>query len=490
MTDTSIPLEKTPPQSHEAEQAALGAMLLERDAIATAKGLGLASEHFYREAHRIICAAIYELFDRHEPVDLIMLAELLKSRDRLDGAQGGMLYLRLLMEAVPTAQGISHYAGIVKAKAYQRALIKTADAITAAAYTTEDVDALQRDAEAKIMQAADMLTTTEELPDWHAVATSAIQAKVGEMMSGEVRGMRTTWPTLDTMLMPLREKQSLVIAARPGMGKTMFMLNLCRRLGEQGYPGIVFSAEMDSEQLIERDIIGQTGEWVSNYDNPDYLRTYRADVIQALSDTVEGMRGLPVKICDYRVSLVTIDRQIRQEKARRRRLGLRSLAWFAVDYLQEMERDGKAKSGYQEITELSRGVTSIMKEHRLSLILCSQLSRDCETRDIKRPSLKDLRESGQIEQDASRVLFLYRPAYYGAMECLRVFAPDQVRAMKDAPIDQLNAMTARYGQVTEIVCAKQRQGRSGWTAHLKFIGNRYRFDEMAAADWQAIRGQR
>jgi replicative DNA helicase len=479
-------LDKIPPQSLEAEQAMLGAFLIEREAITAAKSAGLDPSHLYRESHRIICDAIYELFDKHEPVDLITLGNLLRTREKLEEI-GGLLSLTTMMTNCPTASGVTHYVGIIKIKAYQRSLIKAADEIQYAAYTSEsNPDDLQKLAEDTIINASKILTTQQQLPSWFEVAEDAVRNKVLSMQTNAVRGMKTRWIDLDTILVPMREKQSLLIAARPGQGKTMLLLNLCRRYAEDGNPGVIFSKEMDKEQLIERDILGQSGEWIAHYNDVEYLKTYEVEVVKALVDTVNTMHGLPVTICDDNITLRSIEGHIRAELHRLKQLGKPRLKWFALDYLQLMESEGKTKGEYQDTSEVSKGLTNIMNKYRLTMILCSQLSRECEKRDIKRPVLSDLRSSGQIEQDASTVIMLYRPAYYGGQECLRVFDPARLRDMKDASPEEWANVKAQYEQITEFSIAKQRHGQSGTSTYLKFVGQHYRFDDMTPADWQLL----
>lgn len=482
MTDATW--ERIPPQSIEAEQAALGAMILEREAIERAVEM-IQPEDFYRESHRLLYLGVLDLFQSRQPVDLITLGEWLAARKQLETV-GGTLYLSTMMEHVPTAAGIGHYCAIVKAKAIQRALIKASDEIMEAAYRSDrDLDELIAESEEKIHRATDMASGDDYLPMWYDVAVRTVQNKVTALLNGTPTGILTPWEALNRELRPLRPKQVVIVAGRPGSGKTLAGLQWARHMGEAGYPGAVFTAELDGEQLIERDVIANMGDYGEYY--YDLQGLDKSDLINAANDALDSMKHLPIAICDDADTLAKIERRVRQEKRRWRERGQR-LHWILVDYLQLLNGDGKGQ--YDVVSQLSKGMKTIARNHKLAVVVLAQLSRKCEERDVKRPMLSDLRESGQIEQDAHSVILLYRPGYYGAEECVSAFLPSRRGELRQGkiPHDELDGILQQYGQYTQMCIAKQRDGKPGGWAWLRFNGARYRFSDISASELRMIVG--
>ena len=445
-------LERIPPQSTEAEQATLGAMLLEKEAIARAVEL-VRAEDFYREAHRMIFTGIIDLFNRSETVDLITLGEWLRSHNQLDTI-GGTLYLTTIMSQVPTASGISHYATIVRDKSLQRQLIRAADEIMTAAYRGDnELEALVDESERKIFAIAErnMSNSFVALTDlvkqqFYAIDESKESGIVGA-------GLNTYFRELDAITAGLQPSDMIVLAARPSMGKTALALNIARNVALQEQKTVaLFSLEMSKEALALRLLCSEA-------------RVRQDDVRHALVDddgmsrlahAVETLWNCPIFIDD------TPSIGVLEMRAKSRRLKAEhGLGLIVVDYLQLMSSPGRTENRVQEMAVISRGLKGLAREMKVPVIALSQLSRMVESRSPRRPQLSDLRESGAIEQDADLVMFLYRPDYYGEEELKRVGW--------DAERDK---------NITELLIAKQRNGPTG-TIKLVWLPEYGQFGDLA-----------
>jgi replicative DNA helicase len=431
--NTNSILEKIPPQSLEAEQAALGAMLLERDAIAAAVEL-LHVEDFYRESHRLIFQGILELYNRHEPVDLITLGEWLKAHDALETV-GGTLFLTTIMSQVPTAAGITHYCGIIRVKSVQRALIKAADEIMNAAYQGDkELADLIDESQQKIFAISERTISSgfvrlQDLVKEQIYTIDESHASDAPPSSG----ISTGFTDIDAITAGLHPSELVVLAARPSMGKTAIALNIARNvaLNEQQTVAI-FSIEMAKEQLALRILCSEAGV------NQDAVRhSFLTDEdMMRLAQGVEKLWNCPIFIDDSpMISVLEMRGKARRLKAEH------GLGVIIVDYLQLMHTGGRVENRTQEISQIARGLKALAREMKVPVIAISQLSRQVETRSPRRPQLSDLRESGAIEQDADLVAFLYRPAYYGDDELKRVGLDPE-----------------RDTNVTEFIVAKQRNG--------------------------------
>jgi replicative DNA helicase len=443
-------LDRIPPQSLEAEQAALGAMLLEREAIARSVEL-LRPEDFYREAHRIIFGGIVDLFARNEPVDLITLGEWLKGRDQLE-AIGGTLYLTTIMSQVPTAAGINHYAQIIRARSLQRQLIKAADEIMTAAYTGEkELDELVDESEQKIFAIAER-NISSGFEGLQTLVKQLFYTIEDTRESGvSSQGLTTGFSDLDAITAGLHPSDLIILAARPSMGKTAMALNIARNVAMlEKQPVAIFSIEMAKEQLAMRLLCSEARV---RGDNVRHAMISDEDMTR-LAHAVERLWDCPIYIDDSAaMNVLEMRGKCRRLKAEH------GLGLIVVDYLQLMHSPGKIENRTQEISQIARGLKGLAREMKVPLIALSQLSRSVESRSPRRPQLSDLRESGAIEQDADLCAFLYRPNYYGEEELKRI-GWDPVK-------DQ---------NVTEVIIAKQRNGPVGsvklvWMAEHGLFGD-------------------
>jgi len=452
--NTSAMLERIPPQSIEAEQAALGAMLLEREAIARAVEL-LRPEDFYREAHRTIYNGILDLFNRNEPVDLITLGEWLKSREQLD-AIGGALYLTTMMSQVPTAAGIGNYATIIRNKSLQRQLIKAADEIMAASYQGDrDLEELVDESEQKIFAIAERNLTSGFVSLQDLVKQQFYHIEDTKISGLPGTGLNTGFSELDAITAGLQPSDLIILAARPSMGKTALALNIARNVAvsqQEGNIVALFSLEMSKEQLALRLLCSEARVTQDNVRHA----MISDDDMGRLAQAVEKLWECPVFIDDTpSISVLEIRGKARRLKAEH------GLSLIVIDYLQLMNSSSRAENRVQEIAIIARGLKALAREMKVPVIALSQLSRMVESRSPRRPQLSDLRESGAIEQDADLVLFLYRPAYYGEEELLRI-----------------NYDPERDKNVTEVLVAKQRNGPTG-TIKLVWVPEYGQFGDLA-----------
>lgn len=419
-------LERLPPQNLEAEQSVLGAMLIDKEAIARVQEV-LRAEDFYREAHRHIYDVITGLFDRGEAVDLITVTEELRRRGRLE-AIGGVSYLTTLANIVPTAANVEYYARIVEEKSLLRALIKAATEIVARGYAAqEEIDDLLDGAEQLIFEIGQRRNRQSffSLKELMVEAFGRIEKLFKE--KGGVTGVPTGFRELDQLTSGLQPSELIVVAARPSMGKTQFCLNLARHAAvHHRLPVAIFSLEMSREQLALRLLSSEAGV------DGQRLRT------GFLQDSDWGRLGLamgrlgdaPMYIDD------TPGASVAEVRARARRMKAeKDLGLIVIDYLQLMQTRTRIENRQQEISEISRSLKALARELKVPVVAASQLSRAVESRPDKRPLLSDLRESGAIEQDADVVAFIYREDYY---------KPDSEKK-----------------NIAQIIVAKQRNGPVG-----------------------------
>jgi replicative DNA helicase len=454
INNTTAMLERIPPQSIEAEQAALGAMLLEHEAIARAVEL-LRPEDFYREAHRTVYRGILDLFNRNEPVDLITLGEWLKSHEQLD-AIGGTLYLTTMMSQVPTAAGIGNYASIIRNKSLQRQLIKAADEIMAASYQGDrEVEELVDESEQKIFAIAERNLTSGFVSLQDLVKQQFYHIEDTKISGLAGSGLNTGFSELDAITAGLQPSDMIVLAARPSMGKTALALNIARNVAlsqQEANTVALFSLEMSKEQLALRLLCSEARVTQDNVRHA----MISDDEMGRLAQAVEMLWECPIFIDDTpSISVLEIRGKARRLKAEH------GLGLIVIDYLQLMHSATRAENRVQEIAIIARGLKALAREMKVPVIALSQLSRMVEQRSPRRPQLSDLRESGAIEQDADLVLFLYRPAYYGEEELLRI-----------------NYDPERDKNVTEVLVAKQRNGPTG-TIKLVWMPEFGQFGDLA-----------
>jgi len=445
-------LERVPPQNGDAEQAALGAMLLEREAIVRAEEM-LRPEDFYRDAHRWIYRGILDLYRRNEPVDLITLGEWLRNHassgaptndDNLLAQVGGALYLTTLMESAPTAAGIAHYAGIVREKAMQRRLIAVADEIMQEAYLGhKDLHELLRDSEGKIFSLSERVLAAgpAAMPEVYDIARDAIVNRKEADAQGFEVGFKTDLKKLNRILTPIKPGEMVVVAGRPAMGKSALAMQMAVAAAEQNQRGIFFSLEMDQDSLAMRLLLSHGCDgWKAN--NLLYRAAHPEEVYGELEGALETLRGVPLRVVDTpRLcgnDIVHLGRRAKYDGG---------LDFIVVDYLQLMDANERHSEVYERVRAISRELKQAAKTLKVAVIAISQLSRQVENRTPPRPMMSDLRESGQLEQDADKILLLYRPGYYGK------------RALQAAELPEDDVTT------TELILAKQRNGPTGaaWT---------------------------
>ena len=442
-------LERVPPQNLDAEQAALGAMLLEREAVVRAEEL-LRPEDFYRDAHRWIYRGVLALYRKNEPVDLITLGAWL--RDQADGEgslldrAGGALYLTTLMQAAPTAAGLPHYAGIVREKALQRRVIALADELLQEAYLGRlEPEALLREGEGKLFTLAEWARAggPVAMPDVYDIACDAIRSRREADAQGHDAGFKTDLVHLNELLTPIMPGEMVVVAGRPGMGKSAFAMQMAVAAAREGQHGLFFSLEMDADSLAMRLLAAHGGgNWKS--DSLLYRTEHPEEVYGALETGLDALRGVPLRVVDAPAlcanDLLHLGRRAKHDGG---------LDFIVVDYLQLMDPNERQRDVYERIRAVSRELKLVAKTLKVAVIAVSQLSRQVENRHPPRPQMSDLRESGQLEQDADKILLLYRPGYYGEAALAAVRLPGEKTL---SPGDTAS---------TEIILAKQRNGPTG-----------------------------
>lgn len=455
--ETAI-LDRVPPRSEEAEQATLGAMLLEREAIARVVNI-LRPSDFYTDAHRNIFNAVIELFNQGQPVDVVTLAERLRVRELLEQV-GGQAYLGRLLDAVPTAASAERYAGIVRDKAILRDMIAAANGVLAKCFEdSDDVPQLVDHCEQLIFNAGERTVASAFTPLKPLVAETYDRIEKMAKAGGAPSGLLTGFDDIDYLTSGLQPSDLIILAARPSMGKTALALNIATHVAlRQQLPVAVFSLEMAKEQLALRVLCSEAQvdqQRIRHGDIED--RGAEGDELGRLVRASEILYNAPIYIDDTAAMTVLEMRG----KSRRLQAELGGLGLIIVDYLQLMHGHGRYENRTQEISQIARGLKTLARELRVPLLALSQLSRAVELRSPRRPLLSDLRESGSIEAEADVVAFIYRPSYYRGGE--------ELKAAGYSPDDQ---------STTEVIIAKQRNGPVG-TARVAWVGNHIRFQPLA-----------
>jgi replicative DNA helicase len=441
---------KLPPQAIDLEEAVLGALMLEKEAVNTVIDI-LQPKSFYKEIHQKIFSAIQDLFQKSEPVDILTVTNELKQRGELD-IIGGAYYITQLTNRVASAANIEFHARIISQKYIQRELIRiSSDIITDAYDETIDVFSLLDDAESNLFSVAEgnIRKNYETMSDLIREAINQIEEAKNRETG--VIGIASGFTALDRMTSGWQPSDLVIIAARPAMGKTSYVLSLARNAAvDFNVPVAFFSLEMSSIQLVTR-LVSAESEISSEKLRSGNLRN---DEIQQIHTKIDGLAEAKLFIDD------TPGLSVFELRAKARRLKAKeNIQLLIVDYLQLMTGGGDNKNGNreQEISMISRSLKSIAKELSIPVLALSQLSRAVETRGgDKRPQLSDLRESGSIEQDADMVQFIHRPEYYGLTED-----------------EQGNPTTG----MANIIIAKHRNGSVG-DVKLKFITHLAKFQDL------------
>lgn len=390
---------KLPPQNIDAEQSLLGSLLIDKDAIVRISE-SLHPANFYRtEQHGPIYSAIQELFEKREPIDLVTVTEELKRKGFYDKI-GGSAYLTTLVNVVPTSAHIEHYAKIIKSHAIRRALISQATRLIEKAYDEgEEVENLLEEAEAGIFSLSQEQTLRDFLPIKDALTESFDRLDELQKSSGKLRGVPTGFRDLDNKLAGMQASNLLILASRPGQGKTSLALNIAQHVAvSAGLPVGIFSLEMSQEELVDRLLVGQADidAWK--------LKTGKLGEsdFDKLSLAMGELAEAPIFIDD------TPGISISEMRTKARRLQIEhDLKFLIVDYLQ-LIRGRNLENRVQEVSEISQQLKNLARELKIPLLAISQLNRSVEARGTRKPQLADLRESGAIEQDSDVVMFLYR----------------------------------------------------------------------------------
>ena len=409
--------DRIPPQNIEAEQSVISAMLIDNKTIEKVSQL-LKPADFYRPSHQIIYQAVLHLHGKNEPVDLVTMTEELKNEDKLDAA-GGISYLTLLANVVPTSANALYHARIVENNAIKRQLADSGAAIAALSYQDEDeVQSLLDKAEQTLLSLSQRKSRSAFVPIHDAVSTT--MDHLGELITSHrtITGLPTGFADLDALTGGLHPSDFIILAARPSMGKTALALNIAQNValrgakeGEAPKRVAYFSLEMSGEQLAQRMICAEADADIR------LLRSGETD-----NDTPINENSLLDRLWEASARLAEADIQIDatpglsvmdvRSRARQLKAAV-GLDLIVIDYLQLMQgRRHGSDNRQHEVTEISRGLKALARELDVPVLALSQLSRSVELRQSKQPMLSDLRESGSLEQDADIVMFLYREDYY------------------------------------------------------------------------------
>lgn len=447
--------ERVPPQNIEAEQAVLGAMLIDKEAIAKATEV-LSADDFYREAHRVIFSAMLELYNKNEAVDMVTVTEILKRDNKLEDI-GGIAYITSLANVVLTAANVKYHAEIVAEKSVLRQLVRVSTEIAAMGYeANENVGTLLDTAESRILEISnrkkknDFTAINDILMDSVQSIESLLQNK------GGLTGLPAGFADLDKLTSGLHPSDFIILAARPSMGKTALALNIVQNVALRAHKVIggeprsvaFFSLEMSKEQLVNRMLCAEAGI------DSQRLRVgeMRDEDWTHLWDACDTMSRAKIYIDDT-AGITAMDMRSRA----RRLKAEHGLDLIVVDYLQLMQGSGKRNNSgdrQQEVSEISRSLKALARELDVPVLALSQLSRSVESRQVKRPMLSDLRESGSLEQDADIVAFLYREDYYNP-ETENKHTELIIAKHRNGPVDTVNLFFQK--QFTKFVGFTKRE---------------------------------
>ncbi|MCK9229828.1 MAG: replicative DNA helicase [Syntrophales bacterium] len=428
--DVDYSLHKIPPQNLDAEQSVLGGMLLDNHAINAVVEV-LDAGDFYSEAHRRIYTAILELFERNEPSDLVTLSNILRDKKEIDRV-GGEVYLVNLVDRVPSAANIVHYAKIVKEKSVLRGLIGVATEILSKSYNPgADVDSVLDQAEHAVFDISEHKIKPSFHPIKGIIRDSFKTIETLYEKKALITGVSTGYGKIDELTAGLQKSDLIIIAARPSMGKTAFALNIAQHAAiEQNIPVAVFSLEMSKEQLAFRMLASE-----ARVDAQRLRKGFLGEMDWPKLTTAAGrLSEAPIYIDD------TPAISALEMKAKSRRLKAEAgLGLIILDYLQLMRGRDQNMPREQEISDISRSLKALAKELNVPLIALSQLNRQVESRSDRRPYLADLRESGAIEQDADVIMFIYRDEVYNKSEDNpeRGFAEIDVGKQRNGPVGKV-----------------------------------------------------
>ena len=443
------------PQNLEAEEAILGAILVNPSCLAKVSD-SLQAGCFYKPAHRYIYDAMISLFNQNDNIDIVSVSDVLSYEGKLE-ASGGRAYINDLAQNAITTSNISYYAKIIKEKAVKRALINAGSEIVSKGYDLEPSDASLEQAEKLIYDISSNKSTSDLRPMKDLVLDAWDKIEYRYNHKDELSGVRTGFNDLDTLLNGLNKSDLIILAARPAMGKTALALNIAQNVAiKENVPVCIFSLEMSASQLAQR--------MLCSYAEVDAQRLKTGNMQQ------KDLDKLAMAMNDFGQAQIYIDDTAGctltdlRTKCRRLKSQQKDLGLVVIDYLQLMESSG-SEDRLQQISAISRGLKILAKELDVPVIALSQLSRAVESRNDKRPMLSDLRESGSIEQDADIVMFIYRADYY---------------AKADESEEEENINATSKG-LSEIIIAKHRNGPVD-TVKLLFQSNITKFKNPLTND--------
>ena len=433
------------PHSDDAERSVIGCMMMNREAIMIASEI-LTGDEFYRQQMGIVFDSMVELYNEGKPVDFVTLPEKLKEKD-VPPEISSMEFAKDLLTAVPTSVNVGHYAKIVKEKAMLRRLIKMNEDIANTCYLDkEPVEEIMEDTEKQLFQLLQTRTGGDYVPIRQVVLNALETIEKASQTKGTVTGIPTGFVDLDYKTSGLQPSDFILVAARPSMGKTAFVLNLAQHMAfKKDVPVAIFSLEMSKEQLVNRMLS------LESHVDAQKIRTGRLNDEEWMN-LVEGSANIAnSKLFIDDTPGITLSAM--RSKCRKLKME-HDIQIVIIDYLQLMSgNSGNNASRQQETSDISRGLKALARELNVPVIALSQLSRAVEQRPDHRPMLSDLRESGAIEQDADVVMFLYREGYYN-------------RDLSEAE-----------QRVAEVIIAKQRNGPIG-TVNLLWIPELTKFTDM------------
>ncbi|MEW6088641.1 MAG: replicative DNA helicase [bacterium] len=447
MKASGADLEKLP-QNIEAEQAVIGSMILDPEAVGKVVEI-LKENDFYRSSHKKIFSAVLELFEQNQPVDLIILTENLRKKNLLEEI-GGAAYLTVILENTDTTANVEHHAKIVKEKSTLRELIKAAGHIMSESISDEkEADSILENAERLILDVSKEKIKQGFVPVKDILKGTFDNIEKLYHRKEYVTGLSTGFPKFDMLTAGLHKGDLIIVAGRPSMGKTSLCLTMAQNIAvEQKIPVAIFSLEMSRDQLVQRLLCAEAR--VNAHDvRSGFIRESDWPKL-----TIAGgkLAESPIFIDD---SSMVSDLEMRIKS--RRLASLQNIGLIIVDYLQLMQSARRVENRQQEITNICRSLKALAKELNVPVMVLSQLSRAVESRGDHIPQLADLRESGSIEQDADLVVFIYREEYYQD---------------KNAP------PSPESENIAEIIIGKQRNGPVG-SIKLAFIKEYTKFENLS-----------
>jgi len=445
--------EKLPPQNIEAEEALLGSLLIDKEAITKIIDL-IRPEDFYKDVHRIIFETMIEVWEHHIPIDILSLTNRLEERGQLE-LIGGRSYLASLANSVPSATNLVSYAQIIQRKAILRNLIHNSSEIIEMAYEEkEPTEKIVDKAEQKLFAVSQRYLKQNFIPIQDILGEAFTRIEEIHRSGGKLRGITTGFIDLDNVLAGLQPSDLIILAARPSVGKSALALDIARQVAVvKKIPVGIFSLEMSREQIVDRMICAQANINLWRM-RTGYLSSAKDGDFPKIGQAISVLSEAPIFIDDSPTANVL---EIRS-KARRLHAEC-GLGLLIIDYLQLIEGAEAIENRVQEVSEISRALKAIARELNIPVLAVSQLSRATETRSPAIPKLADLRESGSLEQDSDVVLLIYRKA--------------MDRSIKNCPPEERN--------ITEIHVAKHRHGPAGVVVKLFFDEQTASFKNLETA---------